>query len=53
MLHEYHRQGMIDLIGILGASPDLEQANTLALYNRLYGNEITAGAWRTVEMLRH
>ena len=53
MLHEYHRQGMIDLIGILSASPDLEQANTLALYNRLYGNEITVGAWRRLDMLAH
>ncbi len=45
MLHEYHRRGMIDVIGMIGAVPDPYAASTFRTYNRIYGNEIPIGAW--------
>ena len=46
MLHEYHRRGMIELVGTIGVTPDPYQAATFSLYNRIYGSRIPYGAYR-------
>lgn len=44
MLHEYHQRGMIELLAVIGETPDADLASTFAVYNRLYGNDIAVGA---------
>ncbi len=46
MLHEYHRRGMIELVGTIGTTPDSYQAATFSLYNPIYGNQIPFGVYR-------
>ncbi len=45
MLHEYHRRGMINVIGIIGAAPEPLSGPVFDLYNRIYGNRIPIGAY--------
>ncbi len=45
MLHEYHNKGMIELVGVIGETPDPYLASTFSLYNQLYGNDIPIGAF--------
>jgi inosine-uridine nucleoside N-ribohydrolase len=45
MLHQYHNKGMIDLIGVIGETPDPYLASTFSIYNQLYGNNIPIGAF--------
>jgi hypothetical protein len=45
-LHEYHKRGMIHLIGVAGVTPDPYLASTFSIYNQIYGNDIPIGAWR-------
>jgi len=40
MLHEYHNKGFIELLAVIGATPDLYHASTFSIYNQIYGNEI-------------
>ena len=40
MLHEYHRHGMIELVGVVGETPDSYLASTFSIYNQLYKNDI-------------
>lgn len=44
MVHEYHRRDMIELLAVIGATPDPDLASTFAVYNRLYDNDIAIGA---------
>ncbi len=46
MLHEYHRRGMIELVGTIGVTPDPYQAATFSLYNQIYGSQIPFGVYR-------
>ena len=45
MLHEYHKRGMIELVGVMGATPDPYLASTFSIYNQLYGNDIPIGSF--------
>ena len=45
LLHEYHNKGMIDLVGVIGATPDPYLASTFSIYNQIYGNNIPIGAY--------
>ena len=45
MLHQYHNKGMIDLVGVIGETPDPYLASTFSIYNQLYGNDIPIGAF--------
>lgn len=44
MLHEYHGRDMIELLAVIGETPDPDLASTFAVYNRLHGNDIPIGA---------
>jgi hypothetical protein len=46
MLYEYHRRGMIELIGMIGVTPDPYQAATFSLYNQIYGSQIPFAVYR-------
>lgn len=46
VLHEYHNRGMIDLVGVIGETPDPYLASTFSIYNQVYGNDIPIGAYR-------
>jgi len=45
MLHEYHKRGMIELLGVIGETPDKHLASTFSIYNQLYGHDIPIGAF--------
>jgi len=45
MLHEYHKRGMIELVGVMGATPDPYLASTFSIYNQIYGNDIPIGSF--------
>jgi len=45
MLHEYHNKGMIELVGVMGATPDPYLASTFSIYNQVYGNDIPIGSF--------
>lgn len=45
MLHEYHNRGMIELIGVVGETPDLYLASTFSIYDQLYGNGTPIGSF--------
>jgi len=45
MLHEYHKKGMIELLGVIGETPDPYLATTFSIYNQLYGHNIPIGAY--------
>ena len=45
MLHEYHKREMIDLVGVIGATPDPYIGSTLGIYNQLYDHNIPIGAF--------
>ena len=45
MLHEYHKRGMIDLLGVIGETPDPYLASTFSIYNQLHGNDIPIAAY--------
>jgi inosine-uridine nucleoside N-ribohydrolase len=45
MLHEYHNKGMIELVGVIGATPDPYLASTFSIYNQIYGNDIPIGSF--------
>lgn len=45
MLHEYHNKGFIELLGVIGETPDPYLASTFTIYNRLYGNAIPIAAY--------
>ena len=45
MLHEYHNKGMIELLGVMGATPDPYLASTFSIYNQVYGNDILIGSF--------
>ena len=45
MLHEYHNKGMIELLGVMGATPDPYLASTFSIYNQVYGNDIPIGSF--------
>lgn len=47
MLHEYHKKGMIDLVGVIGETPDPFVASTFSVYNQFYGNDIPIGAFNS------
>ncbi len=46
MLHEYHERGMINLMGVMGVTPDPFLASTFDIYNQIYGHDIPVGAYR-------
>ena len=46
MLHEYHRHGLIELLGVAGETPDPHLASTFSIYNQVYKNDIPIGAYR-------
>ena len=46
VLHEYHKREMINLMGVIGVTPDPYLASTFDIYNRLYGHEIPIGSHR-------
>ncbi len=48
MLHEYHKQGHIRLLGVIGATPDPYLASTFQIYNDLYENDIPIAAYSGV-----
>ena len=48
MLHEYHNKGMIDLVGVVGETPDPYLASTFSIYNQFYGNDIPIGSFNSV-----
>lgn len=43
MLHEYHRHGLIELLGVAGEAPDPHLASTFSIYNQLYKQDIPIG----------
>jgi hypothetical protein len=45
MLHEYHRRGLIELLGVAGETPDPHLASTFSIYNQVYKNDIPIGAY--------
>lgn len=45
MLHEYHRHGKIELVGVVGETPDPYLASTFSIYNQLYQNDVLIGAY--------
>ena len=45
MLHEYHKRGMIELLGVIGETPDPYLASTFSVYNQLYGHNIPIAAY--------
>ena len=45
MLHEYHRHGWIDLLGVAGEAPDPYLASTFSIYNQAYKNDVPIGAY--------
>jgi hypothetical protein len=45
MLHEYHKHGLIDLLGVAGEAPDPYLASTFSIYNQLYKNDVPIGAY--------
>tara|TARA_B110000902_G_scaffold128610_1_gene149900 strand:- start:76 stop:1269 length:1194 start_codon:yes stop_codon:yes gene_type:complete len=45
MLHEYHNKGFIELIGVIGETPDPYLASTFSIYNQIYGNDIPIAAY--------
>jgi inosine-uridine nucleoside N-ribohydrolase len=48
MLHEYHNKEYIDLVGIIGSTPDPYLASTFSIYNQLYDNNIPIAAYNGV-----
>jgi hypothetical protein len=46
MLHEYHDREMIELIGVIGSTPDPFLASTFSIYNEIYGHDVPIGAYR-------
>jgi len=40
MLHEYHNKGFIELLAVMGATPDPYLTSTFSIYNQVYGNKI-------------
>jgi len=45
MLHEYHNRGMIELVGVVGETPDLHLASTFSIYDQFYGNWTPIGSF--------
>lgn len=45
VLHEYHVRKMINLVGVMGVTPDPYLASTFSIYNQIYGHDIPIGAW--------
>ena len=45
MLHEYHNKGFIELLGVVGETPDPYLASTFSIYNQIYGNDIPIAAY--------
>jgi hypothetical protein len=45
MLHEYHKRGMIELLGVIGETPDPYLASTFSIYNQIYGHDIPIAAY--------
>ncbi len=43
MLHEYHERAMIDLVGVIGSTPDPLLASTFSIYNRIHGHDVPIG----------
>ena len=43
MLHEYHRRGLIELLGVAGEAPDPHLASTFSIYNQFYKHDIPIG----------
>jgi inosine-uridine nucleoside N-ribohydrolase len=46
MLHEYHQRGRIELIGVIGATPDPYLASTFSIYNQLHGADVPIAAYQ-------
>lgn len=45
MLHEYHNKGFIELLAVIGETPDPYLASTFSIYNQIYENEIPIAAY--------
>lgn len=45
LLHEYHNRGMIELMGVIGSTPDPHLASTTSVYNQIYGGNAPIGAY--------
>ncbi|MCE9546617.1 MAG: nucleoside hydrolase [Planctomycetia bacterium] len=45
LLHEYHRHGLIELLGVAGETPDPYLASTFSIYNQFYKNDVPIGAY--------
>ena len=45
MLHEYHAHGDIQLLGVIGETPDPYLATTFSIYNQTYRHEIPIAAY--------
>ena len=45
VLHEYHRRGMINLVGVIGTTPDACLTSTFSIYDQLYGHDVPIGAY--------
>ncbi len=46
MLHNYHKKGMIELLGFMGETPDQYLPSVFSVFNQVYGNDIPIATFK-------
>jgi inosine-uridine nucleoside N-ribohydrolase len=46
MLHNYHKKGMIELLGFMGETPDQYLPSVFSVFNQFYGNDIPIATFK-------